>query len=289
MEVELNMRNDEYYESLISYNNYLAHHGVKGQKWGVRRYQNKDGSLTNAGKRRQAVAEGYKSMAEQNAAAKNNSKGLARAIYATNEKVYAKKAAKEQAKFDSRVDKEKAKAAAEKSSDVEKKENEARTAFERNAEQAYNLADAHINNAKNSQDYKGKVMSETYEYLKRDTSVDIKHDDDLQISIMTGEANALAKSLASNPDVVKAYQKEYDSFKTFAELPTNKQYKIYKSPDGLTVEQDTEWARSTTRDEYVNDCILEKAWDHAYNKGYPTREQLDNYRNYHNNRKRNNP
>lgn len=30
----------------------LYHHGVKGQKWGVRRYQNKDGSLTPAGKRR---------------------------------------------------------------------------------------------------------------------------------------------------------------------------------------------------------------------------------------------
>lgn len=31
---------------------YLAHHGVKGQKWGVRRYQNSDGSLTSAGKKK---------------------------------------------------------------------------------------------------------------------------------------------------------------------------------------------------------------------------------------------
>lgn len=35
------------------YNNgELFHWGVKGMKWGVRRYQNKDGSLTNAGKNR---------------------------------------------------------------------------------------------------------------------------------------------------------------------------------------------------------------------------------------------
>ena len=33
-------------------NNNLQHHGIKGQKWGVRRYQNKDGSLTPAGAKR---------------------------------------------------------------------------------------------------------------------------------------------------------------------------------------------------------------------------------------------
>ena len=30
----------------------LAHHGIRGMKWGVRRFQNKDGSLTAAGKKR---------------------------------------------------------------------------------------------------------------------------------------------------------------------------------------------------------------------------------------------
>ena len=36
------------------YESELYHHGVKGMKWGVRRYQNKDGSLTTAGKNRYA-------------------------------------------------------------------------------------------------------------------------------------------------------------------------------------------------------------------------------------------
>ena len=30
----------------------LMHFGIKGMRWGVRRYQNKDGSLTPAGKKR---------------------------------------------------------------------------------------------------------------------------------------------------------------------------------------------------------------------------------------------
>ena len=33
---------------------YLTHHGILGQKWGIRRYQNPDGTYTEAGRRRRA-------------------------------------------------------------------------------------------------------------------------------------------------------------------------------------------------------------------------------------------
>lgn len=38
-----------------NYSDELYHHGIKGMRWGVRRFQNKDGSLTNAGKKRRRV------------------------------------------------------------------------------------------------------------------------------------------------------------------------------------------------------------------------------------------
>jgi hypothetical protein len=34
---------------------YLAHYGIRGQRWGVRRYQNDDGSLTRLGQKRYNV------------------------------------------------------------------------------------------------------------------------------------------------------------------------------------------------------------------------------------------
>ena len=37
-------------------NNELYHYGIKGMKWGIRRFQNKDGSLTNAGLKRYSTA-----------------------------------------------------------------------------------------------------------------------------------------------------------------------------------------------------------------------------------------
>ena len=42
---------------MITLSNELQHHGIKGQKWGVRRFQNTDGSLTAEGKKRYSVSD----------------------------------------------------------------------------------------------------------------------------------------------------------------------------------------------------------------------------------------
>ena len=36
---------------------YLAHHGIKGQRWGIRRYQNEDSTRTPLGKKHEAMLE----------------------------------------------------------------------------------------------------------------------------------------------------------------------------------------------------------------------------------------
>ena len=44
---------------------YLQHFGIKGQRWGVRRFQNEDGTRTAAGKKREAAARETDSMTDE--------------------------------------------------------------------------------------------------------------------------------------------------------------------------------------------------------------------------------
>lgn len=51
------MNRDEFYIALEENKAYLEHHGIHGQKWGLRRYQNPDGTLTPAGRERYLKAQ----------------------------------------------------------------------------------------------------------------------------------------------------------------------------------------------------------------------------------------
>ena len=92
-----------------NYNDTLTHHGIKGQEWGVRRFQNEDGSLTAAGEKR------YLTGSERKAA-----KAKAKEDYKN-----AKKAAKENfRKATERADSQYEKQMAEKESELAKIEKE---------------------------------------------------------------------------------------------------------------------------------------------------------------------
>ena len=83
------MNNESYY--ILTSDGELYHYGIKGQKWGVRRYQNKDGSLTPKGKKRYS----NKEIRQDRAAIRNelashggsNLTGDAKKAYYENQKI----------------------------------------------------------------------------------------------------------------------------------------------------------------------------------------------------------
>lgn len=67
---------------------YLAHHGIKGQKWGVRNYQNPDGSLTALGRARRGYGNKKANKAAERAKAKAEKKAASKASRHENLKKY---------------------------------------------------------------------------------------------------------------------------------------------------------------------------------------------------------
>lgn len=62
--------------------NSLSHHGILGMKWGIRRYQNEDGTLTAAGRKRYGVDRNLEDKSLTNAAKIRKGEALRRLDYA---------------------------------------------------------------------------------------------------------------------------------------------------------------------------------------------------------------
>lgn len=83
----------------IPHSDYLAHHGIKNQKWGQRRFQNYDGSLTSEGRKRYGVGESNLSKRERKQAEKAKAKAAKeRAKVNSKKKADAQKAAEQKQK-----------------------------------------------------------------------------------------------------------------------------------------------------------------------------------------------
>lgn len=83
----------------IPHSDYLAHHGIKNQKWGQRRFQNYDGSLTSEGRKRYGVGESNLSKRERKQAEKAKAKAAkVRAKANSKKKADAQKAAEQKQK-----------------------------------------------------------------------------------------------------------------------------------------------------------------------------------------------
>ena len=186
---------------------YLCHHGILGMKWGVRRYQNPDGSLTDAGRQRYSVgADGIMANREQ---------------YKTdNKKIKANGIAKEYNAYND------AKKAID--SDITNAVNEALKLSEKNNDdfQKYcKSVEEDISYLKNDKKFRDEAQKRMREELVSPDMVDDKDLIELAASDIASDLfyknlSTKTKDLYNNYE--KSYNEYYDSVKKYADQIVDK-------------------------------------------------------------------
>ena len=59
---------------MVVYSDELCHYGIRGMRWGIRRYQNSDGSLTTAGRKRYSTGKHHSSFTRKKTTSKVKTK-----------------------------------------------------------------------------------------------------------------------------------------------------------------------------------------------------------------------
>ena len=102
--------NDQYLMTDLSETeSYLSHHGIKGMKWGVRQYQNSDGSLTEEGRKRYGVGPERNSKTDVMKKAFSDSKAKMKKAFSEHKAKSAEKKAAKKAKTEAEAIAEKMK------------------------------------------------------------------------------------------------------------------------------------------------------------------------------------
>lgn len=125
----------------------LSHHGILGQKWGIRRYQNEDGSLTTEGKLRYGTVENLQKI--KNARAQSEANKIAYKSYKERMK-FETKIKKAQDKQDKKEEKEAKKELEKETKEAKKqleKERKEELVRESKRRKASDMTDAELQNA----------------------------------------------------------------------------------------------------------------------------------------------